>query len=189
MSKIYLTSDLHFNHDREFIWKPRGFKSCEEMNEAIISKYNSVVEDNDDVYILGDMMLGGPNALQKGVEYVERLNGKLHLVRGNHDSLTRWDALRYLSNVVEMRNSIYLDYDGYHFYLSHYPSITGSLQQDSLKKMLLNLYGHTHQKSNFFEDMPFMYHVGVDSHACMPVNIDIIISEMGLKMRECKTFL
>lgn len=189
MSKIYLTSDLHFNHDREFIWKPRGFKSCEEMNETIISKYNSVVEKNDDVYILGDMMLGGPGALQEGLKYVERLNGKLHLVRGNHDSATRWDALRYLSNIVEMRNSIYLDYNGYHFYLSHYPSITGSLHQDNLRKMLLNLFGHTHQKESFFEDMPFMFHVGVDSNDCYPISIEDAILRMEDKMKECKTFL
>ena len=30
---IYLTSDWHFGHDREFIWKARGYSSVEEMNE------------------------------------------------------------------------------------------------------------------------------------------------------------
>lgn len=186
MNKIYITSDFHFNHDREFIWRPRGFQSVEEMNEAIIERHNSVVNKDDDVYILGDLMLGGAGALQDGLKLIERLNGKLHLVRGNHDTPTRWDAYRYLSNVVEMKNSIYLDYEGYHFYLSHYPSITGSLHNDNLKHMTLNLYGHTHQSTNFFEDMPFVYHVGADSHDCKPVNIEEIIPEMNYKMYECK---
>ena len=35
MSKIWFTSDLHFCHDRDFIYGPRGFKSVQEMNEAI----------------------------------------------------------------------------------------------------------------------------------------------------------
>lgn len=186
MSEIYLTSDFHFNHDREFIWRSRGFQSIGEMNEAIIERYNSIVTEEDDVYILGDLMLGGPAALQNGIEYIGRLNGKLHIVRGNHDSVTRWIMFRSLSNVVEVENSIYLDYEGHHFYLSHYPSITGSLHSDNLKHMTLNLYGHTHQKTNFFEDMPFMYHVGVDSHDCKPVNIEEIIPEMNYKMYECK---
>lgn len=29
MGNIYMTSDLHFGHDREFIWKVRGFLSVE----------------------------------------------------------------------------------------------------------------------------------------------------------------
>ena len=47
MSKIWLTSDLHFGHDREFIWGPRGFKNVNEMNEAIIKNWNAVVAPED----------------------------------------------------------------------------------------------------------------------------------------------
>lgn len=39
MSKIFLTSDLHFNHDREFIYGPRGFKSVEEMAEEMLDTF------------------------------------------------------------------------------------------------------------------------------------------------------
>ena len=30
---LFFTSDWHFNHDREFVWKQRGFSSVDEMNE------------------------------------------------------------------------------------------------------------------------------------------------------------
>ena len=50
MSKIYLASDWHFNHNKPFIYEPRGFTNIEEMNEAIIKRHNSVVDDDDDVY-------------------------------------------------------------------------------------------------------------------------------------------
>ena len=36
---IWLTSDLHFFHNREFVYKPRGFNSVEEMNEKIIQPF------------------------------------------------------------------------------------------------------------------------------------------------------
>lgn len=33
---MYFTSDLHLNHDKEFIYKNRGFNSINEMNNTII---------------------------------------------------------------------------------------------------------------------------------------------------------
>lgn len=82
-----------------------------------------------------------------------------------------------------------LDYKKYHFYMSHFPTLTGNLEKESLKQMTLNLYGHTHQNSNFYEDRPYMYHVGVDSHDGYPVSLDKIIEEMNDKVEECKGFL
>ena len=67
--------------------------------------------------------------------------------------------------------------------------LTGNLEKESLKQMSLNLYGHTHQTTNFYMDMPYMYHVGVDSHNCYPVLIDNIIQEMNDKVKECIDYL
>ena len=47
--KIFLTSDTHFGHDREFLWGPRGFRSSIEHDEAVIANWNSVVGEDDDV--------------------------------------------------------------------------------------------------------------------------------------------
>ena len=184
--KIFLTSDTHFGHDREFIWKVRGFNSVEEMNETIVQKWNETVSAEDDVYILGDVILGDPG----NIEYVKRLNGKLHIVLGNHDTANREKMYRELPNVVEVAEvGIRLKYKKHHFVLTHYPMMTGNLEKESLKQMTLNLYGHTHQTSNFYNDMPFMYHVGVDSHDGYPVLLDDIIEEMYAKVKECVAFL
>ena len=67
---IYFTSDLHINHDRGFIYEPRGFKSVGEMNEAIVARWNSIVEPDDTIYLLGDAMLGGPNS-ENGLNYLK----------------------------------------------------------------------------------------------------------------------
>ena len=48
---IWLCSDWHFWHNREFIWGPRRFNSIEEMNETIVDRHNSLVLPEDDVYV------------------------------------------------------------------------------------------------------------------------------------------
>ena len=186
MGRILVTSDWHFCHDREFIWKARGFASVEAMNNDIITKHNYVVQPGDDVYVLGDLMLGDSAA---GIECVAKLNGQLHIVLGNHDTAHRIELYKGLPNVVEIANVITLKYKKHHFYMSHYPTLTGNLEKESLTQMTLNLFGHTHQKTDFYMDMPYMYHVGVDSHSCFPVALDDVILQMHNKVKECKEFL
>ena len=100
--KIYLASDLHLGHDREFIWKVRGFNSIQQMNETIVETWNRTVDDDDDIYILGDVMLGSPD----NIHYVERLRGRIHIVLGNHDTAKREEMYRNLPNVVQRRTRI-----------------------------------------------------------------------------------
>lgn len=186
--RIWLTSDLHFNHNREFIWGARGFYNVEEMNEQIISRFNSKVAPNDIVYILGDICLGGGDEarLAENQKLIERLNGTIHIIRGNHDTDRRvqmYEACKNVEGPILWADMI--NYKGYHFYLSHFPTMTGNLEKESLKQCTCNLYGHTHQQSNFYMDMPFLYHVGVDSQNCYPVLLDDIIEEMQNKVQEC----
>lgn len=185
---IYLTSDLHFNHNREFIWKARGFTSVQEMNEEIIKRHNALVRPDDDVYILGDSSLGGGDEqiLAANKALIEQLNGRLHIIRGNHDTDRRVAMYKSCKNVVgPILYADMLHYKGYHFYLSHFPTLTGNLEKESLKQCTCNLFGHTHQTTNFHMDMPYLYHVGVDSHNCYPVSLDDIIQEMNNKVQEC----
>lgn len=183
---IWLSSDLHFGHDREFIYKPRGFNSVDEMNEAIVERFNKLVRPGDDLYLLGDLCLGDP---EKAMEYLNKLNGRKYIIYGNHDTDRRKSMFWKLDNVANCADALSFKYGKYHFYLSHYPTITGNLQNENLAKMMLNLYGHTHQTSNFFHDLPYCYHVGVDSHGCYPVDLDMIIRDMEAKIEECKNIL
>lgn len=185
---IYFSSDLHFNHDREFVWGARGFNNVEEMNEAIIERFNSVVQPGDILYLLGDSALGGGEkaTLEANKALIERLNGEIHMVRGNHDTSPRVEMYQSCANVVEAAKwADMLKYKGYHFYLSHFPTMTGNLEKETLKQCTCNLFGHTHQTSNFYMDLPFVYHVGVDSHNCYPVLLDDIIEQMKEKVKEC----
>ena len=179
---IYLTSDLHLGHSREFVYKPRGFSSIEEHDAAIVERWNATIGEDDDVYVLGDLML---NDNDHGMELLAQLNGKIHVVRGNHDTDTRVELYKTLSNVVEVCEGKFLKYQKYHFYLTHFPCLSANLEAESLKQCTLSLSGHTHSKQKFFEDRPYVYNCACDAHGCTPVCINQIIEDMKEKVKEC----
>lgn len=176
---IWFTSDWHLLHRKEFIFQTRGFETCNDMNNTIISNFNSLVSQEDDVYVLGDLLLGGAENIDKGLELIAGFNGRLHIVRGNHDTDKRWEKYKTLPNIVEQENAIYLKYNKYHFYLSHYPSMTTNFDLDKpLKQRLLNLAGHTHTKDKL-QDMKYgCYHVELDCHNMFPVSLEEIIKDI-----------
>lgn len=126
----------------------------------------------------------GDNA--HGMECLKRLNGEIKIIRGNHDSDTRWQLYNTLPNIELLGWASMLKYKKYHFYLSHFRTDTTSLDENpNLRSHLLNLYAHTHQSDSFWRDIPYFYNVGVDAHNCYPVLLDDIIEEMKNKNLEC----
>ena len=79
---IWFTSDLHLGHRAAINMCGRPFENVEEMNEILIRNFNSCVKKNDTVYILGDFSFASPEETRK---ILEKLNGKKHLIIGNHD--------------------------------------------------------------------------------------------------------
>lgn len=183
---IYLTSDLHLNHNKPFVYEARGFDSVTIMNNTILNNLNEVVTDQDDLYILGDLILGGGNNIEQTLDLLYQIPGKIHIVRGNHDTDTRCSLYASLPNIIELQNSIYLKYNNYHFYLSHFPSLTSNYDNDKpLKQKLINLCGHTHTKNPFADfDKGIIYHCEMDAHNCYPIDIDTILKEIQVKINE-----
>ena len=56
------------------------------MNEELILRYNSVVQDNDDVYFLGDFAFMKEEDI---IAILRRLKGTKYLILGNHDKVIR----------------------------------------------------------------------------------------------------
>lgn len=184
MSEIFFTSDTHFGHQPEFIWKPRGFSSVEEMDEAIIENWNKVVKPGDVVYHLGDTML---NDNAHGLECFKRLNGQIFLIYGNHDSDTRKNLL-FMELPCKMLGGWYawlIKYGKLSTYISHYPTLTANYDDKHFSQHVLSLHGHTHQKTNWLDPKnPFLYHVGLDSHNNTPVHIDEVITDIRQRWEE-----
>jgi len=81
MSKIFFSSDHHFYHFNVIRYSGRPYETVEEMNEALVANWNSVVGPDDIVYYLGDFSL----AFRAVEVFSSRLNGIKYLVPGNHD--------------------------------------------------------------------------------------------------------
>lgn len=181
---IWFSSDYHFGHTKDFLLKPRGFNSTFENSQKIIANHNAVVDDEDDVYILGDLMLEDN---EYGIQMLEQLKGKLHIILGNHDTVTREALYLDCRNVVEVCQAKIIKIGKQHYFLCHYPTFTANYDDKPYHNHLINLYGHTHQQDNFFDDNPFMYHVGVDSHNCKPVSAEQISEDIHRKVQEIYT--
>lgn len=179
---IYLTSDTHFSHDKDFVYKFRGFDSPTEMNKYIVKKWNEIVNPDDIVYHLGDIVMSD---IETGMETFKQLNGQFHIIRGNHDTDTKIEKYRELPNVLSIEYATEIQYRKFRFFLCHYPAITRVLDDKPRKQGIINLHGHTHQETNFRDDNnPYVYHVGMDSHNLLPVSLDDIIEEITKKKEE-----
>ena len=76
---VFFIADMHFDDDNIRRYENRPFETVQDMNDAIVKNWNDAVEEGDEVYIIGDI---------GNEEYIEKLNGKKYLVKGNHDKLT-----------------------------------------------------------------------------------------------------
>ena len=177
IGQIWITSDWHFCHQRDFLWQPRGFNSVYEMNKAIVERHNAVVGPVDDVYCLGDCML---NDNEEGLRLIKQLKGRIHIIRGNHDSASRIEMYENCWNVVEVCEGKYLNYNNYHFYLSHYPCIVSNYDADKpLKARMISLCGHSHTQDPFMDfDKGLIFHCEMDTNNCTPWAIDEIIKKI-----------
>ena len=178
MGKIWISSDAHFCHDRDFIYGPRGFESVQEMNEAIVENWNSLVSWDDTVYLLGDVML---NDNYNGCKYLNRLAGKIYILTGNHDTDTRiQEYVNIRPTILHLGLATILKYNGYHFYLSHYPTLTSNNDSDKpLKCRMINLCGHSHVQDPFADwDKGTIFHCELDTNDCKPWLLDDIIEKI-----------
>ena len=78
------TSDHHFGHANIIKYCNRPFASADEMNKAMVNRWNDLVADDDEVWIVGDLVLGQLTVNLSA--HVWRLKGRKILVPGNHDS-------------------------------------------------------------------------------------------------------
>lgn len=133
MSKRWIISDTHFGHANIIKYCDRPYANTEEMEKALIKNWNSVVKADDIVYCLGDFALCG---VDKKKELVEKLNGRKHLIMGNHDS---GSPARYREFGFEEVSKHPIIIDGF-FILSHEPVFLNEHMP------YVNIHGHLHDK-------------------------------------------
>lgn len=161
---IWFTADTHFGHKKIIEYSNRPFKSVEEMDYILIHNWNERVAPNDEVNHLGDFCFGNQE------EYRQHLNGRIHLILGNHDRrrISLLEAGRLFETVQDVK---YLRYNGLRFWLSHYAHRTWPKSG----KGSFHLYGHSHGDiPDFHRSMD----VGVDHQKYYPISIDEVVKKL-----------
>jgi calcineurin-like phosphoesterase family protein len=178
MSRTWVYSDPHFSHGNICKFtnydgtKMRPWDDVEQMNEDMICWYNEMVNDDDRVYMLGDMAFSA----QKMKDSVGRMKGRKVLIPGNHEPPK---MRKYFDLFDDVRG--YVVKKG--FIMSHMP-----IHEQSLGKWKLNIHGHTH--NNTVKDMFGRHELQSEDKryycACVertnfrPILLDDILKERGI---------
>ena len=166
----FFTSDTHFNHANIIKFCNRPFKDVEQMNDVMIANWNSVIGKDDTVFHLGDFCLGGAAEWTK---ILDRLNGKIYLIMGNHDLKNIRQG--FISRFEHVAMQMLIEIGKKRIYLCHYPFLCF---EGSYKDDVWQLFGHVHtRRSNSGIDAgrlqylyPTQYDVGVDNNNFTPVS-------------------
>lgn len=78
----YFTADLHLGHRNIIDYSHRPFRDADDMNFALIERWNEAVSDDDEVVVLGDFAMG---RISETLPLTARLHGRKVLLTGNHD--------------------------------------------------------------------------------------------------------
>ena len=137
--KYWFTSDLHFFHKNILKYSPdtRPSETLEKMHQDMINKWNSLVQDGDQVYFLGDLSFAGAN---KTIELVTQLKGNIHVILGNHDKvITKNNKLKKV--FASVQDYKFIRINGQAVAMCHFPII----EWENMHYGSFHLFGHAHQ--------------------------------------------
>lgn len=176
---MWFTADTHFGHKNILKFCNRPFATIEEMDEALIERWNEKVAPDDDVYHLGDFAL---TSVAKTRDVLNRLNGNIHLIIGNHESSALQCADRFVW-VKDYHELEVPDNDAYggkrSIVLLHYAMRVWNASHHGS----WHLYGHSH--GTLPDDVTSLsFDAGVDCHDYYPISyqrVKIIMSRKDWK--------
>lgn len=158
MSKIWLSSDHHFKHEKILEYCSRPYKNTKEMGFDMIKKHNSLVSKEDTVFFLGDFCW---SKFPRDVEVIlEKMNGTKHLILGNHDEIPALDYVKI--GFTSVHTSLIVD----GFLLIHDPAVGGVIKDIKV------IHGHTHVLG--LRLAPHTYCVCVELHDYYPIEFQTI---------------
>lgn len=180
----FFISDTHFEHINVIKYCNRPFNTVEEMNEAMIEKWNKKVGPFDTVYIIGDFVW----KKSRVPYYAERLNGKKILIIGNHDET--WTRKKEHPNFACFDEVVDYKFDTVSEHpvtLCHYPMVEWrNSRKDDAPRLGYLIHGHIH--NNYSEEYRYMLrhhnalNAGADVNNLEPVTFEELV-ENNLKFK------
>ena len=189
--RTWVWSDLHLRHANIIKYCNRPFTDADEMNKAMVDRWNDLVDDGDEVWIVGDLVLGQLTVNLSA--HVWRLKGRKLLIPGNHDACwqgqkkTRRQITAYLdlggiARIVDDPAPVTLA--GQRVQVNHFPYDPGEPGRPARFAQWRPkdvggwlLCGHIH---NNWRQNGRQINVGVDAWNFAPVNDDTLCEMIAL---------
>ena len=163
MSRTFFIADTHFGEDNIRRYENRPLETAEEMDVSLIKNWNSVISNDDEVYVLGDF--GGD---KKEADILSKLNGKKYLVKGNHDiHSNEYNRNAGFAEVYDMP----VLYKGF-WILSHDAIYVNS------NMPYANLFGHVHNIPIVKDYSSQHFCVSVERIDYTPISFDEIVQKV-----------
>lgn len=183
--KVFFTADTHFYHANIIEFCHRPFRSVDDMNETLIANWNKVVGADDIVFHLGDFGLGNS---AKWNQLLDRLDGKIYLILGNHD--LRNFRKSYVERFESVAMQMNIEVENPKICLNHYPFLC----YDGSYNGVWQLFGHVHtNRNNTSNDaarlkmlFPTQYDVGVDNNDFTPASYAQVKEIIEKQIRQSK---
>ena len=170
MERFYI-ADLHFGHENCLSFDHRPFGSIEEHDEELIRRWNSVVGDGDEVWILGDLSWITP---PKTVEIIDKLNGVKNLIVGNHDKkIIRHAACASRFEEITPYKELHIS-KGFGIVLCHYPIPCFNRHFGGW----YHLYGHVHMTREWEMTEESRREFERDGKRCNMINVGCMLPYM-----------
>lgn len=167
----YYIADTHFGHKNCIKFDNRPFATIEEMDETMIANWNAVVRASDDVYIIGDFCY---RASKSPLWYLRRLNGRKHLIIGNHDRhlLDDEEAMKEFVSVDKMT---YVKDGEYTITLCHFPMAEWNQYHRGAWHIYRHIHAHTEGCYQFLKDEERALNAGCMMNGFIPVTMEQLI--------------
>ena len=198
---VFFTSDLHIGLRLVSGYRGFGEEDVDYHDATLARRWDSVVGDDDHIWVLGDLSAGGLSSQRRALDWVSDRTGIKHLITGNHDGphpMFR-NAHRMMPEYLEVfesvapsaRRKFSIQGQPVEVLLSHFPyNGDGARMEDRYVQWRLRdlgvpiVHGHVHTPDILTRSLRGtpQIHIGVDARDMTPVPLDRLTLDLQMAM-------
>ena len=157
----FAISDEHYYHQGMIDHCGRNFADFMDMNNFMVTKNNVRVKKADEVYHIGDFMWG--TDYQQLQTIMSRLNGRHHLILGNHDHFKPFDYIE--AGFITVHTALWVE----EMVMVHDPSVYTFCKNE----LGILVHGHLHDLYQLIPGRPVI-NVSVEMTGYEPISFEQI---------------
>lgn len=182
---VYFTTDFHLFHQNVIKFDSRPFPNLEEMHDDIEKKWNETVTMNDIVIYIGDLSFARREDKILVNKMMNRLNGTIHFVLGNHDKydeIKKMPRFASVQDYLEVRITRLVDSirEETLFCVMHYPIYSWNKKHHGSYMVHGHCHGNLHhgEEASFYDNRRVI-DVGCMLHDYRPISYTDVIQKLS----------